>query len=395
MLQPLPAVPESDRLQLIEPTADGTYPGMSWREFGDLQERLPSFQHVIAFRTTPLNVGVANQLERAFGFFVSGNYFSGLGLRPRGRPPDRAGGCRATGRGAGDRGLVRVLRQARLAAAPDVVGQTIRVNDRPLTVVGVAPPGFRGTIMGVVFDLWMPATLAPVLVDGSNELTARDVRAYSAIGRLQPDATRARAQSELSAAMQELARAYPSTNAVAAGEVLPIWQAPRGPQRFLTSAIVILQGVMLLVLLAVCGNTANLLLARASTRRERGKHSPRAGCRPVADCASSDDRASGARPDRRRGRRVGRDLGDRGAARGAVAVAGRRHDPIRQCRRRCQRGIRDGPRRRFGAAVWRCLSSHLARLTPGRALRSGTSPGGRCRTLSSLPPSVRSMPASA
>ncbi len=380
MLQPLPAVPESHRLQLIEPTGEnGSYPGMSWREFGDLQERLPSFQHVIAFRTTPLNVGVANQLERAFGFFVSGNYFSGLGLRPAaGRLIEPADAARP-----GAEPVIVVsyeFWQARLAGAPDVVGQTIRVNDRPLTVVGVAPQGFRGTIMGVVFDLWMPATLAPVLVDGSNELTARDVRAYSAIGRLQPGATRARAQSELSAAMQDLARAYPLTNAVAAGEVLPIWQAPRGPQRFLTSAIVILQGVMLLVLLAVCGNTANLLLARASTRREEAsiRLALGAGRWRIVRLLMTEHLVLGL---------IGAGVGALAAIWGTEALRAVPLPSPAGVTIRFDSAV-DGVSVAFamGLGVVSALlfglppSLHLARLTPIRALRSGTSPGGRSPT---------------
>ena len=67
--------------------------------------------------------------------------------------------------------------------------------------------------------------------------------------------------------MRELARAYPETNATMRAEVLPFWQAPRGPQRMLATMLAILQGIMLVLLLAVCGNTANLMLARASTRQ--------------------------------------------------------------------------------------------------------------------------------
>ena len=67
--------------------------------------------------------------------------------------------------------------------------------------------------------------------------------------------------------MRELARAYPETNATLRAEVLPFWQAPRGPQRMLATTLAILQGIMLVLLLAVCGNTANLVLARASTRQ--------------------------------------------------------------------------------------------------------------------------------
>jgi ABC-type antimicrobial peptide transport system permease subunit len=71
--------------------------------------------------------------------------------------------------------------------------------------------------------------------------------------------------------MRELARAFPESNGKMQAEIVPFWQATRGPQRMLSSALMMLQGVLLLLLLAVCGNTANLLLARASARhREIG-----------------------------------------------------------------------------------------------------------------------------
>ncbi len=88
---------------------------------------------------------------------------------------------------------------------------------------------------------------------------------------LRPDASVTQAQAELDAAMRQLARDYPVSNATMRGEVLPFWQAPRGPQRMLAGALELLQAIMLTLLLAVCGNTANLVLARASTRhREVG-----------------------------------------------------------------------------------------------------------------------------
>ena len=72
--------------------------------------------------------------------------------------------------------------------------------------------------------------------------------------------------------MRQLAHDYPEYATPASqAQVLPFWQAPRGPQQFLIGALAMLQAVMLLLLLAVCGNTANLMLARASARhREVG-----------------------------------------------------------------------------------------------------------------------------
>src|SRR5262249_8872705 len=100
---------------------------------------------------------------------------------------------------------------------------------------------------------------------GSRELEDRSVRGYMMMTRLR--APVAAAQAELDATMRELARLYPSANAGIRAELLAFWRAPRGPQRMFAQALMILQGVMLLLLLAVCRNAANLVLARASTRQ--------------------------------------------------------------------------------------------------------------------------------
>jgi predicted permease len=125
--------------------------------------------------------------------------------------------------------------------------------------------------MGLDLALWVPATMAPILAGGSRELDDRRIRGYAAMARLAPGGSRARTKAQLDEVMERLARVHPATNAAVRGDVLRFHEAPRGPQRLLALALVILQALMLLLLLAVCGNTATLLLARASTRlRETG-----------------------------------------------------------------------------------------------------------------------------
>src|SRR5205823_282324 len=87
VLKPLPGVADSGRIYLVEPRADtGSYPGVSWLEFGDLRDRLPALSDPIAFRMLPLAVGERGRIERAYGLLVSGNYFEALDLHPsRGR----------------------------------------------------------------------------------------------------------------------------------------------------------------------------------------------------------------------------------------------------------------------------------------------------------------------
>ena len=268
VLAPLPGVADPSGFHLVEPRdASGLYPGVSWPEYEDLDVRLSSIPELLAFRMVPLYLGGPGENQRSFGLLVSENYFPGLGLRPAlGRFPE-------PGSAAPDAEVVISygLWQTRFGGDAGAVGRTLEVNGVELAITGVAPEGFQGTILGLDFDLWVPAALAPRLFSGSRELVERGQRGYSAMGRLAPGVTTGQAQAELDAVMYRLARDYPETNSTIGGEVLPFWRAPRGPQGMLLGSLVVLQGVMLLLLLAVCGNTANLLLARATTRdREVG-----------------------------------------------------------------------------------------------------------------------------
>jgi predicted permease len=267
LLEPLPAVRGASNFLVVEPhTETGGYPGASWLEYRALRTQLPALRNVVASEMVPFNVGEKGQTERTHGQFVSGNYFSALGLKPAlGRfiRPEEA-------ERPGTEPVVVISYdywKTRFRGAPEAVGQKMRINERDLIVIGVAPTEFQGTMLPLKFELWVPATMTSALLAGTRDLEDRSIRAFSLIGMLKPGATREQAQVEFSAAMAQLARDYPEANAGIGGEILPFWKAPRGPQRLLINGLFILQAVMLLLLLAVCGNTANLMLARGSTRQ--------------------------------------------------------------------------------------------------------------------------------
>jgi putative ABC transport system permease protein len=267
LFEPIPAVRGASSFLLVEPhTETGGYPGTSWLEYHALQTQMPSLRDLVAWEMVPFNVGERGQTVRTFGQLVSGNYFSALGLKPAiGRffQPEEA-------ERPGTEPVLMISYdywQTRFAGSPGVLGQKVRVNDCELTVIGVAPKHFQGTLVPLKFDLWAPATMAPTLLGGARDLEDRTSRSFSLIAMLRPGATRQEAQAQFTAAMTQFARDYPEANAGVTGDILSFWQAPRGPQRLLVSGLAILQGVMLLLLLAVCGNTANLMLARGSARQ--------------------------------------------------------------------------------------------------------------------------------
>jgi predicted permease len=267
LLQPLPGVSGASNFLLVEPrTETGGYPGASWPEYRALRTQVPALRDIVASQMVPFNVGEPGKTERTHGQLVSGNYFSALGLKPvigRFIRPEEA-------ERPGTEPVVVISYdywQTRFRGAPEAVGQRLRVNERDLIVIGVAPREFQGTMPPLKFELWAPATLAPALLGAARDLEDRSIRSFSLMGMLRPGATLEEAQAEFGVAMAQLARDYPDASAGIGGEILPFWKSPRGPQRLLISGLAILQGVMLLLLLAVCGNTANLMLARGSARQ--------------------------------------------------------------------------------------------------------------------------------
>lgn len=279
LLDPIPGVSGGARIALVEPRTDGgQYTGASWLEYRDLRSSLRSIPDLFASRMVPLYVGQAPRVERVFGLLVSDNYFTALGVRPAlGRffTPDE------TARGGTPAAVISDgLWRARMSGARDAPGRTLRVNGVDVTVIGVAPPEFQGTVVGLNFDLWIPATLAPGIIGGSRELDDRGFRGYALLGRLAPGINREQAQAELTTVMRELARTYPETNRTTTAEVLRFTDSPRGPQRMLNTALLTLQGLMLLLLAAVSGNVANLMLARSAARQREMAARLALGARP-------------------------------------------------------------------------------------------------------------------
>jgi predicted permease len=265
VFQPVPGVERISEYRVIEPRSDtGGYPGLSWLEYRDLSRDLTSTRHLLAFRMTPFTLGEASETTRAYGMFVSANYFSSLGLTPALGRFFRAD----EGNVPGSAPVVVIssdLWRQRFNRDSSVLGRTIRVNDRLLNIIGVAPERFQGTVLALSFDLWVPATMAPELMPGSRELDDRTQRGYSVMGRL--IASQAQAEADASNAIRRFARDHPKDSTAIGADVLEFDNQPRGPQRLLKAGLIFLQAVLLLLWLTVCGNTANLILARASVRR--------------------------------------------------------------------------------------------------------------------------------
>ena len=269
LLHPLPGVEREAQFVAIETvTPSGEYIDSSYPDYRDYRDQAKLFDGLIVFQDRPLSMGDDRQTERVWAELVSGNFFDVLGVKPAvGRfflPQEQAekpGAFPVAVIGHG-------LWQRRFNADPGIVGKTIKLNRQTFTVIGIAPADFKGTIVGLTYDVWVPLMMQAQLTGVGNWLESRSSRPLKIMGRLKPGVTSEAARAEIQTIARQLAQSYPRTNQVLSATVLPIWSAPYGAQSVLSKLLLILMGVGFVVLLIVCANVANLLLARASARRK-------------------------------------------------------------------------------------------------------------------------------
>jgi predicted permease len=232
----------------------------TYREFDELRRRMRSFSGMAATwavdRAGVLAGGRVDEAQAHIGI-VSANYFSMLGVTP------------AIGRSFSDGEAAAVVSygywERRFALAPDILGRTVGMNGRALTIVGVAPRRFTGDMVGQPVDLWIPVAIAPQALAHWPALAASSVRV---IARLKPGVTAKQAEAEARAVYREIARENGS--AAENPDRLALLPEARGisrPREHYQRPLGILTIVAGLVLLIACANAANLLLARSQARR--------------------------------------------------------------------------------------------------------------------------------
>jgi putative ABC transport system permease protein len=236
----------------------------SYPEYLNYRDRVDGLAGLVASSDLKLNLG-GNTVEKISGLMVTDNYFSVLG------------GTSALGRTFYDKECTVPLPcpmavlsygfwQRRFGSDAGVIGTSITLNRQRFTVIGVAAPDFRGTEMTVP-DVWLPLTAHEGIIAESNFTSRPNLSWLSVIGRLKdnPSAKQVQAQMQLVAARMDLE--YPGRKTSV--EVMPgsYLNSPEVRSEGMPIAMLVMAAVGL-VLLIVCANVSNLMLARGSARRK-------------------------------------------------------------------------------------------------------------------------------
>ncbi|HYW69733.1 MAG TPA: ABC transporter permease [Pyrinomonadaceae bacterium] len=280
LLQKLP-VANPDQLAIISTLnpgeADGDQ-GFSYPMYQDLRDRNDVFNGVIARGGVEMNVSYGDQTERIAAELVSGNFFEVLGVRPwAGRlltqDDDRNPSAHP----------VAVISygfwQKRFGGDPSIIGKTVLANEHPLTVLGVTPPGFYGLYLSGSPDVWVPLMMTPVFNPlPPTRLTSRRHQWLSLMARRKEGISIERAQASLAVLYHQIREGE------AAQAKKPL--SDRDKERFLArrislsdggqgfqslrqqmrTALLLLLGATGIVLLILCANLTNLMMARATVR---------------------------------------------------------------------------------------------------------------------------------
>ena len=154
------------------------------------------------------------------------------------------------------------LWRSRFGSSPALIGQSITLDMRTFTVVGILPASFRYPDGAPPQDVWIPIAQDPLF---GPRISQSGVPVLSGIARLKPDVSLARAQAEMNTLSARLAKEFPEVDSGLTLRIEPYRQFVVGNVK---SALLILLGAVGLVLLIACANLANLLLSRATSREK-------------------------------------------------------------------------------------------------------------------------------
>jgi predicted permease len=269
-LKPVP-VPDAARLVLVDQTLPKRPPTsaftLSYPDYVHYRDHARSFEGLAAhYATSPMHISRAEGGLGVLGSVVTSNYFGVLQLQP------------AAGRFFTDEEtrvpgqhpvavLSHELWRTRFTGDSAILGASLRVNGTAFTVIGIAPPAFRGIYWGMPVDVWIPTSMFSVgyrYCDGF----ARNCRILGLIGRLRDGVSMRDAQSELTVLAGQLETAFPETNTGRGVVVRPARGLRVDEQTQNRTNVGLLAAAAGLVLLVSSANVAGLLLARGVRRRK-------------------------------------------------------------------------------------------------------------------------------
>ena len=239
-----------------------TYP-----DFESMRDGQQSFVGLTASNIAPMSLTGKGKPERVWGMVTSANYFDLLGVRPilgRGFLPEED-----TKPGGAPVAVISYrLWQTHFGANPEVVGQTLEINQHPYTIVGVTPAVFQGSQTGLRSEIWIPIMMEEQLLPQGDLIHDHHYFWLGVLGRLKPGVRPEQAQEEMTLRLKREAKNYPEEHkGHDSVSVYPLWRNPFGANQFLSTLLPMLMTIAGLVLLLACANVANLMLVRSVARR--------------------------------------------------------------------------------------------------------------------------------